>query len=558
MPRSWFSPVSPPPARAPRPLPDPPPHTPRCEPPSLSPRAAGGDLDAAQLRRHARAHFNVDVPRPFAVVRLECRALLDPSRYPVATMALQALGSVVVAVEALGQRVPGLFVDTTGWAFAYPLARLCGARVACYVHYPAVSAAMAERVASRRRAYNNPGWVASSAPATTLKGLYYAGMERWYRSSGRWADCTMANSTWTRGHVERLWGPGWGVDLVHPPVDAEELGLARRARDRGRAGGGDPTATVAVAQFRPEKGHATQLRAFAMALGRWDKLVMLTGEARALLEDTGSAANWGVRPGGLARMRGRPRPRLVLVGTCRGRADRELLARLRDSLAALGVSDAVTVLEGAPWGTVRDALASAAVGLHAMEEEHFGIGVVECMAAGCVAVAHASGGPLLDVVVPAHRPGGHSKPASGRASPALPGGARAGGGRGGGGAGEGEPGAGDEVGFLCREVDEYAEALMAAWTMSAGERAAMVRRAQARARRFAPGRFAAAWVEAIAGVAGGGKGACPVDAEPRWPRSEAGGVLGWAEDAWSESPGPSDDSEGEVAGFDSGGEDKGR
>lgn len=35
-----------------------------------------------------------------------------------------------------------------------------------------------------------------------------------------------------------------------------------------------------------------------------------------------------------------------------------------------------------------------------MWNEHFGIGVVEYMAAGLVAVAHASGGPLMDIVVP--------------------------------------------------------------------------------------------------------------------------------------------------------------
>ncbi len=33
-----------------------------------------------------------------------------------------------------------------------------------------------------------------------------------------------------------------------------------------------------------------------------------------------------------------------------------------------------------------------------MWNEHFGIGVVECMAAGVVALAHNSGGPRMDIV----------------------------------------------------------------------------------------------------------------------------------------------------------------
>ena len=43
-------------------------------------------------------------------------------------------------------------------------------------------------------------------------------------------------------------------------------------------------------------------------------------------------------------------------------------------------------------------LQTASIGLHTMRLEHFGIAVVEFMAASLVVVAHASGGPLLDIV----------------------------------------------------------------------------------------------------------------------------------------------------------------
>lgn len=39
------------------------------------------------------------------------------------------------------------------------------------------------------------------------------------------------------------------------------------------------------------------------------------------------------------------------------------------------------------------------IGLHAMWNEHFGIGVVECMAAGLIMIAHRSGGPLMDIII---------------------------------------------------------------------------------------------------------------------------------------------------------------
>lgn len=33
-----------------------------------------------------------------------------------------------------------------------------------------------------------------------------------------------------------------------------------------------------------------------------------------------------------------------------------------------------------------------------MWNEHFGIGIVECMAAGLIMIAHKSGGPMLDII----------------------------------------------------------------------------------------------------------------------------------------------------------------
>lgn len=38
------------------------------------------------------------------------------------------------------------------------------------------------------------------------------------------------------------------------------------------------------------------------------------------------------------------------------------------------------------------------MGLHTMKDEHFGISIVEMMSAGLVTIAHASGGPLHDII----------------------------------------------------------------------------------------------------------------------------------------------------------------
>lgn len=66
-----------------------------------------------------------------------------------------------------------VFVDTTGWAFTYPLAKLAGCRVVAYTHYPTVSTNMLGRVWSGQAMYNNDDSIRSSTAKSLLKVLYY-------------------------------------------------------------------------------------------------------------------------------------------------------------------------------------------------------------------------------------------------------------------------------------------------------------------------------------------------------------------------------------------------
>ena len=216
----------------------------------------GDDLSGVELARRAADRFGVVLPRPIAVVRLTTRDFTRPERYPAFTMLGQAFGSAVCTAEALSLYRPDVFFDTTGHAFGYPLARLAGCRVAAYVHYPAVSTDMIRRVRVRAEAFNNDARVARSALKSTAKLVYYNLFAMAYGLCGKCASVAVCNSSWTQKHVRALWGGN--PPVVFPPCDVDALLTAPTARPKSES-----KYVLSVGQFRPEKDHAMQLRAWA-------------------------------------------------------------------------------------------------------------------------------------------------------------------------------------------------------------------------------------------------------------------------------------------------------
>lgn len=51
-----------------------------------------------------------------------------------------------------------------------------------------------------------------------------------------------------------------------------------------------------------------------------------------------------------------------------------------------------------PYPNIVEAFRESWIGIHTMEAEHFGISVVEMLAAGLIVVAHNSAGPKMDII----------------------------------------------------------------------------------------------------------------------------------------------------------------
>ena len=225
-----------------------------------------GDTDASpeQIAAKAKARFGVTVDlQRVTFAYLHTRPFVEAGWYPHFTMLMQSLASLILGAEALLLHEPSVFIDTMGYAFVLPLfAAVAKCHVAAYVHYPTISTDMLDKVQSRKADFNNDDRVSRSAALSTVKLWYYRLFSFLYGLAGNTASVVMANSTWTCNHILALW---WLVQdstqIVYPPCDVSQLTtLPLEGRER---------VVVSVAQFRPEKNHAKQLKALRLYLDKY-------------------------------------------------------------------------------------------------------------------------------------------------------------------------------------------------------------------------------------------------------------------------------------------------
>ena len=325
-----------------------------------------GDTDASSKdilsKAHSRFGISLNKENEVHFVYLKLRKWVEASRWPRFTLLGQSVGSMLLGMEALLKLCPDVYIDSMGYAFTLPLFRwLGGCKVASYVHYPVVSCDMIDRVSSRQASHNNAAFIVRSRVLTHLKLYYYRFFAKLYGAVGRCNDVAMVNSSWTRDHIARLWSPAACL-VVYPPCDTSAFQLLPLSRN-------DKTLRIAsVGQFRPEKDHSLQLKVLAELVNK------LPSERSQAI-------------------------RLVLIGSCRHEEDQQRVEELKREAERLGISNQVDFLLNISYGELQKELGRAVVALHTMWNEHFGISVVECMAAGCVMVAHDSAGPAMDIVV---------------------------------------------------------------------------------------------------------------------------------------------------------------
>ncbi|CAG5103305.1 2-mannosyltransferase (Homo sapiens) [Cotesia congregata] len=192
-------------------------------------------------------------------------------------------------------------------------------------------------------------------------GSYLLGLEAFEALQ---PDVIMVNSSWTEDHINAIWKCPLKTFRVYPPCDIERLVELPLLADDQK---GEVVRIVSVAQFRPEKNHPLMLR--------------IMYELRSIVKEE----VW-------------EKVRLILVGSCRHDEDKKRVKDMEDLSKHLAVDENVEFKLNLPYEELVDEMQLGTIGLHTMWNEHFGISVVEGMAAGLIMVAHNSGGPRADII----------------------------------------------------------------------------------------------------------------------------------------------------------------
>jgi len=315
------------------------------------------DTDEAKLRQEASRRFDVQIDQPVQLISLEeYKDFLLPS--PYLSLVLESFGTMKLARQALLRHQPDVFCDTTGCAFTFCVARWmlpAKSKILAYVHYPTISTDMMLWEWKQRG-------VARKTWKTLVKLVYYWMFAVLYGMVGSLADLVMVNSTWTYNHIASLWRLSKQIQIVYPPCrvpsTADDIANAKSKTRQNTI--------VSIGQFRPEKDHPLQVKSLA-------RLLELYPEHKGSIK-------------------------LLLIGSCRNDGDRERVDSLKKLVQDLELQEAVDFSINPPYSELQESMYQASIGIHTMRQEHFGIGIVEMMAAGLLTIAHNSGGPKTDIV----------------------------------------------------------------------------------------------------------------------------------------------------------------
>lgn len=211
----------------------------------------------------------------------------------------------------------------------------------------------------------------------------------------------MVNSSWTENHILSLWECPFKTHRVYPPCEVSHL------KKLQHAAADDTIVIMSISQFRPEKDHPLQLQVNIIdslpscILYKNKNWLWFTFAGHVWIENIATRWRTNVESGkwmigisvfiffkhfGINNFLFQLK--LLIVGSCRNADDYERLKNMQDLSKHLSLENSVEFRVNISYQELIQCYQMASIGIHTMWNEHFGIGIVECMAAGLIMVAN--------------------------------------------------------------------------------------------------------------------------------------------------------------------------
>lgn len=321
------------------------------------------DIKPEDIIERVKFKFGIDLDiKKICFIYLKGRHRVEGKSWPVLTLLLQAISSIFLLKDAISKLPPDCFIDTMGYPFVYPVMKfLYDIPIVSYTHYPIIQRDML------------------SMNIPFLKRLYWLFLYSWYKFCGYSVDHSIVNSTWTKNHMDSIWKMTTN-SIVYPPclsaADTSPLPTDHKKKWQ----------CVLVAQYRPEKRHELAIKQYRKYLDSFE----------------GADINHALS--------------LTFIGSIRSHDDKMFMEKLKYMAhKTLKIPDDKLAFKvNLSYPELLHEIRDSQFGLNTMWNEHFGISVVEYFANNTIPLAHASAGPLLDILGPVLRDSNNLKHLSNR------------------------------------------------------------------------------------------------------------------------------------------------
>ncbi|KAL6930888.1 related to GDP-Man:Man(3)GlcNAc(2)-PP-Dol alpha-1,2-mannosyltransferase [Hanseniaspora guilliermondii] len=307
------------------------------------------DIKPEDIIEKVKFKFGIDLDiKKICFIYLEGRHRVEGKSWPVLTLLLQAISSILLLKDAISKLPPDCFIDTMGYPFVYPIMKfLYDIPIVSYTHYPIIQKDML------------------SMHIPFLKRLYWLSLYSWYKLCGYFVDYSIVNSTWTKNHMDSIWKM-INNNIIYPPClkAADTTPISNDHNKKWQC--------VLVAQYRPEKRHELAIKQYKKYLDSIE----------------GPGINNALN--------------LTFIGSIRSDDDKLFMEKLKYlAHKTLKIPENKLVFKvNLSYPELLNEIKDSQFGLNTMWNEHFGISVVEYFANNTIPLAHASAGPLLDIVGP--------------------------------------------------------------------------------------------------------------------------------------------------------------